>query len=324
MSERAAENLRQSIERDVRAAAAEHERYVSELDASAPRRRRLAAGAPGDEPPGLGVLGDRTLPSATRVEVIQRLSADLTRDGSSIELLLAIVQDTADAAGVRAAALTALGTAAFQVARFGEYQQAYEDALRTLLGDPEPALREAAAGVLALRHDPVVQQTLLDGLRGTGPLPVARERAIQLLAEDDHLDNLPWLDELYASDSEDVRQEAVRLMGSYPQAGDTLEGILRDKREAAEVRQQSAASLRGLEPARFEAVAKVVATDDGDDPDVRTAFLTTLTHLGTSAGVYGDDEFLRRLEDIGSDESVPQVAQGARDLIRRRPEPLDR
>lgn len=148
-----------------------------------------------------------------------------------------------------------------------------------------------------------------------GPLPVERGRAIQLLAEDDHLDNLPWLEELNKSDSEDARQEAVRLMGSYADAAETLEGVLRDKGETAQVRQQSAASLRNLAPERFEDVAKEIATDTADDPEVRTACLHTLQHLGDRGRVYGDAEFVGRLEDVGRDESAPQVAQGARNLI---------
>jgi hypothetical protein len=170
-----------------------------------------------------------------------------------------------------------------------------------------------------VQHDPEVQQTLLAGLRGEGVLPVSRESAIQLLAEDDHVDNLPWLRELYAGGSEDARQEAVRLMASYPAASETLDGILRDKGETAEVRQQSAASLRNLAPEQFEAAAKEIATDGTDDEDVRTAALHTLQHLGNTDRVSGDADFVRRLEDVGGDESAPQVARSARDLIDRMP-----
>ena len=158
------------------------------------------------------------------------------------------------------------------------------------------------------------------GLEGSGPLPVDREQAIQLLAEDDHLDNLPRLRELYEGGSDDARHEGVRLLGSYPAAGDTLEGVLRDKGETAEVRQQAAASLRNLAPERFEALAKAIATDSSEDPDVRRASLHTLQHLGDSERVHGDAEFVRRLEDVGGEESAPDVAQGARDFLERLPD----
>jgi hypothetical protein len=86
------------------------------------------------------------------------------------------------------------------------------------------------------------------------------------------------------------------------------------------VRQQAAASLRNLAPERFEALAKEIATDSSDDPDVRRACLHTLQHLGDSERVYGDAEFISRLETVGDDESAPDVAKGARDFIERLPD----
>ena len=163
---------------------------------------------------------------------------------------------------------------------FRPHEQAYQQALRNLVTDPEPRLRERAVAILAVRHDPEVQQLLLAGLQGKGTLPVERGRAIQLLAEDDHLDNLPWLRELYGSGSDEARQEAVRLMGSYPAAAETLESVLRNKDEAAEVRQQSAASLRNLAPARFETAARDIAGDETEHPDVRATSAQAVEHLG--------------------------------------------
>jgi HEAT repeat protein len=320
MSERAAENLKKEMEGELRGAEAERDRYLSELADTAstspgPSFAIEPVDANGDEEPAMTVLMDKTLPAATRVEVIERQAAGMTRSGAYIEALLEIVQDRDDAGTVREAALRALGSAAFQVVRFRPYEQAYEQALRNLVTDAEPRLREAAVGILAVQHDPEVQQILLAGLQGDAALPVDRERAIQLLAEDDHLDNLPWLHELYDSGSDDARQEAVRLMGSYAAASATLESVLRDKGETTEVRQQSAASLRNLAPDRFETVAKEIATDTSDDTEVRAASLNTLQHLGDTDRVYGDTDFIRRLEDVGGDESAPEVAQGARNLI---------
>jgi HEAT repeat protein len=265
------------------------------------------------------VLTDMSLPEETRVEVLRRLASSISRRDEYIQALLAIVRDRGDSPEVRETALRVLGSAAFQVDRFTPHQQAYEDALHDLVADPVPALREAAVGILAQRHDPVVQETLLQGLRGEGPLPVERARAILLLAEDDHLDNLPWLQELYGSGSEDAREQAVRFMGSYPAAQTTLEGILRDKRESTGVRQQSGAALRYLAPDRFEAIAKEISTDTTDDPEVRTASLRALQHLGDTARVYADTDFVNRVRDVSSDESAPQVAEVARDLLEQRP-----
>jgi hypothetical protein len=319
MSERAADNLKSEMERELRDAEAARDRFQAELADIASTSRHtggpaIAPDANSHEEPAMTVLRDKTLPAATRVEVIERLAASITRRDAYIEALLEIVQDGDDASKVRAAALNTLGSAAFQVARFRPHEQAYQQALRNLLTDADPGLRATAVGTLAVQHDPEVQQTLLAGLQGNGALPIDRERAIQLLADDDHLDNLPWLKELYEGGTDDARQAAVRLMGSYPAASETLESVLRNKGETTEVRQQSAASLRNLAPDRFEAVAKEIATDSTDDPEVRTASLSILQHLGDSEHVYGDVGFIRRLQDVASDETAPQVAQAARNL----------
>lgn len=323
MSDRAAERLKQEMERELRAAEGARERYLSELEDTASRSRAVnptLASDVGDEAgPAMIVLRDKTLPAATRVEVIERLAGSLTRHAEYVVALLSIAQDAEDDSEVRQAALDALGSAAFQVARFRPHEQAYKEALRTLVSDADPKLQATAVDILAVQHDPEVQQTLIAGLMGDSPLPVERERAIQLLAEDDHLDNLPRLRELYDGGSDDARQEAVRLMGSYADASETLERILLDKEETAEVRQQSAASLRNLAPEGFEAVAKEIAIDDTDDPDVRTACLTTLQHLAESESLYGDVDFIRRLQAIADDESAPQVAHSARKLLERLP-----
>jgi hypothetical protein len=326
VSEQAAERLEEELRREVREAKAAQSQYLSELRATAEASRAGRSSTESslrddDEDPAMTVLTDKSLPDEPRIEVLDRLEPSLSRRDEFIEALLAILKDRDDSPAVREAALQVLGSAAFQVVRFRPHRQAYDDALHDLVDDPVTALREAAVAILAQKHDPVVQETLLRGLRGDGPLPVERERAILLLAEDDHLDNLPWLQELYRSGSASAREQAVRFMGSYPAAQATLEGILRDQSEATSVRQQSGAALRNLAPDRFEEVAKEIATDTTDDPEVRTACLTALEHLGDTARVYADTGFVDRVQDLSSDESAPQVAQVARDFLEQRPNP---
>jgi HEAT repeat protein len=320
MAEEAAKQLKQELEAALDAREARQDEFLSELAATASASREASTEeVASDEEPLLTVLKDKTLPADTREDALQRMSARITRRDHYIEVLLEIVQDRDDDVTVRTVALQLLGSAAFQVARFAPHAQAYEQALRNLVSDEETSVREAAVETLAVRHDPEVQQVLLAGLAGDGPLPVSRERAILLLGEDDHLDNLPWLEELYASGSDDLRQEAVRLMSGYPAGRETLERVLRDKDEATQVRQQSAASLHNLAPERFEEVAKEVATDTSDYAEIRTVSLLTLRHLADSDRVLGDDDFVERLREVGSDDSESTVAEHARALIERSP-----
>ena len=323
MNESESERLAQQLRRELEEAEADRSRYLSRLvDVAAGGRGERSGPVPADvlESPAMLVLADRSQPDAERIELMRRLGASLSRDPGYIEALLTIVTDRDDSPDVRTAALRLLGSAAFQVVRFRPHRTAYLDALRELIDDPVPGLRHTAVSVLARENDDVVQQVLLDGLRGDRPLPVDRALAIELLAEDDHLDNLPRLQEFYRSDDEGDRVSEVRYMGSYPAAQDDLESVLRDKRESASVRQQSAASLRLLAPERFEAVAKEISVDTDDDPAVRAACLQTLNHLGDATTVYGDAEFVNRVAEVGRGDAAPEVAKAARDLVEQQPD----
>ena len=284
MGEEAVEQLKRELEAALDAREAKQDAFESELAATASASRAASGDeVEDDEEPLLTVLKDKTLPAETRIDAMWRMSARLTRRDHYIEPLLALVQDGDDDSAVRSTALQILASAAFQVARFAAHEQAYEQALRNLVSDEDDGVREAAVDTLAVRHDPEVQQILLAGLQGDGPLPVPKERAIVLLGEDDHLDNLPLLKELYAGGSDDMRQEAVRLMSAYPDARETLEGILRDQDEATQVRQQSAASLRNVAPDSFGDVAKEIEADSSDYEEIRTITRLSLEHLGDEA-----------------------------------------
>ena len=328
MSEQAAQNLKEEMEREMAEARQVQSRYQDQLESAANTSRanktpsRGAAAdeqAAGGEEAEMTVLTDKSAPEDLRIEVIHRYAAQMTRRDDYIQALLTIVQDTSDANWVRIESLDALDSAAIQVARFQPHLEAYNRAMRNLINDPVPEIRETVVTTLASQHDPEVQQVLQQGLQGNGPLPVERERAISLLAEDDHLDNMPLLQELLGSADASTRQEAVRLMGSYTQAQDTLERVMLDKNESPDVREQSSASLRNLAPERFEYVAKEIATDTSEDPEMRAHCLQALQHLGSTENVYQDTAFQEKVDAVSSDESAPDVAQVARNMIEQRP-----
>jgi hypothetical protein len=166
VSEPAAEDLAQQMTQQLRQAQEAHARYLSELEqtAASSRARRAGAGAggtedlraaapeegvtPGDDP-AMIVLTDAALPTESRVAVLRRLAASLSRRPEYVQALLGIVRDRDDNPAVRVEALRVLGSAAFQVARFAPYRQDYQDALHDLIDDPVPALREQAVTVLA-------------------------------------------------------------------------------------------------------------------------------------------------------------------------------
>ncbi|TCK22797.1 HEAT repeat domain-containing protein [Pseudonocardia endophytica] len=302
--------LRSEIDR----VAADYDAYVAELtsDQGATTDDHIAAAA--------AALTDTDLPADRRTEVLRRSRPVLVSTGRGIECLLQVVGERANASSLRLDALAALRAAAFFVDTFEPYLTAYRDVLRDLLTDDDADLRRRAVSTLANEHDPVLQEMLADGLDGNGDLPVDRPTAIRALAEDDHLDNLPRLRELLASDSPDERQEAIRYLGSYPDARDEVEAALRNQDEYRAVRQQSAASLRALDPDRFQEVAKEIAVDSGDYDDVRTVSLSALQHLGDTEAVYQDGAFLDRVREIRDDASAPHAAAAAQEMLDRGPD----
>ncbi len=308
------EELVRAARRETEQAQAEHATYLAGLTGDAERA------GDGDVPAAARArLADRSAPADRRTEVLTRLGAQVVRSPGGVDTLLAIADNRADDPAVRRAVVGWLGVAAFEVARFTPHRTAYVDVLRRMIADPVAELRDAAVTTLAAEHDEVVQQALTDGLDGPGPLPVERNRAIELLAEDDHLDTLPWLRELYTSAEEGDRATAVRFMGVHPAAEDDVARILRDRTETTAVRQQGAAALRALAPERFDALAKEIVLDTDDDPDLRADCLQSLRGTGGDA-VYGDPAFLDGVRAVSEESGDSDVASLARRTLDDAPE----
>jgi hypothetical protein len=265
------------------------------------------------------VLADRAEPAERRLEVLRRIGGAIVRLPGGVDTLLEIAAEPDDDPAVRRAATSLLGVAAFEVVRFRPHRTAYVDLLRSLINDPVPELRDTAVSTLAAEQDEVVQQVLVDGLRGRGPLPVGRNRAIELLAEDDHLDTLPWLRQLYASTEEGDRAAAVRFMGAHPAAVDEVTQILQDRTETATVRRQGAAALRNIAPERFDAVAKEIVVDPSDDPAVRAGCLNSLRLPDDGAAVYNDPDFLDRIRTVAEESADNDVASLAQEILDNAP-----
>ena len=67
-------------------------------------------------------------------------------------------------------------------------------------------------------------------------------------------------------------------------------------------------------------MAKDIVVDATDDAELRPACLNTLHQLGDTDRVYGDTDFVNRVQEVGDDESAPHVARIARALLDERPD----
>jgi hypothetical protein len=238
------------------------------------------------------VVADRAEPPERRLEVLSRSGGSIVGLPGGIDTLLEIAAEPHDDPAVRRAATGLLGVAAAETDRFRPHRTAYVDLLRSLISDPVPELRHTAVTTLAAQQDEVVQQVLLDGLQGRGPLPVGRHRALELLA-----------------------QQAGAQEGNHATAEDGFARILQDRTATVTARLQGATELRTLAPARFAAAAKEIALDPDDDPDVRAGCLNSLRAATDGSAVHGDPDFLEGLRTVAEEATGTELAVLARETL---------
>src|SRR5262249_36220343 len=148
-----------------------------------------------------------------------------------------------------------------------------------------PKLRAAALEVLALEKDDFARQTLVNGLDDPGQAIVPVEKAVQLLANDDHGVAIPHARKILAGTfSNDAKEEALRVLSTDPNAGNLLAGILADQSQPTQLRSISAFSLREVDPKRFENVARGIVLNAQEDEAVRANCLGALLHLQGYSG----------------------------------------
>lgn len=240
------------------------------------------------------------------IQEVVTLTAGARNDPAKIEQLLAIVADTGRDSKVRQAAFKGLQQLSFSSALFRRMNAQFIAALRTLMDDPDPVLRELAVERLAQEKDPLVQQRLLDGLERREEPLVDDVEAIQLLGYDIHGAFFPVMRRL-AKESPDaaVRTEAVNVLAADTASADLLLEIFGDKNEHDDVRRASASALMSVDRNRFEPRAKEAVLDDSDTEAVRASSLSALTHSPNREGVASDSEFVARLENVAPSAPAP-------------------
>jgi hypothetical protein len=256
------------------------------------------------------LIRDPEAEPALRASALRSIGRDMGDREESIDELIDLLQDRAQPGEVRLAALRALQVLAFTSPLFLSKRPEFLAALRAIVEDPEPAVREAGIELLAFEKDEYVQRRLHEGLDDPSRALVSPEKAIQLLGQDAHAELYPRLREVIQSPpSPAAREEAVRLLAGDPESRELLVGLVRDKGEDLKIRTLGAAALQSVDPVAFSEQAKQIVLDEAENEDLRLTGLTGLTHAVDQPSLLPDREFIEGLERLRSGSASDRLRE---------------
>lgn len=253
-----------------------------------------------------------------RVAAFAGVSRAICDDKEKLDDVINVLKDTQSPQAVRLAALRALQSASFSVVKFTPCRPEYLAALRSLIDDPDPEVRQRVLGILAREQDGYTQQRLLEGLQHPDKALVPPEKALQLLSYDIHADAYPVAREIVSKPPNPAaKREALRLLAADAASAPKFEEILRDKNEPLEIRQLSASALHSLAPKKMQAYARDIILDDSESDELKTSSLTALTNFGDEAAVSEDNALQETVDTLKDKTSSPDLKNSADNFLKK-------
>ncbi|MCA1646858.1 MAG: sister chromatid cohesion protein PDS5 [Chloroflexi bacterium] len=278
----------------------------------------IAPGAADELSAAAAVMRDKARPQELRLAAMTVISTAVGAHPELLDGVLAVLQDQTEPEEVRLAALGIVQQSSFQVVSFAASRPDYLAALRTLVDDPHADLRRRAMGILAREKDEYVQRRLIEGLQSPSKALVAPDKAIQFLGYDLHAEYVPLLRQLIAQPpSRAAKREAVRLLSADPSSADLLAQLLGDKKESRDIRNLSAIALQSIAPEEFHQQARSIVLDEDEDDHLRISVVTALTHFADPDSLRQDTDFTRRMEQVRTQSTSPQLRRAAQAYITR-------
>ena len=258
--------------------------------------------------------------SPRRVAALQEVPLAVCENDENLNSLLNIIRDRKEPIKVRLAALQSIQAASFSVIAFESCRPDYLAALREVVDDPDPELRQRVLGILARENDSYTQQRLLDGLQNPEKALVPPEKALQLLSYDIHTESYSVARDIVDNPpNPDAKREALRILAADPNSAPVFEKLLTDKDESREVRQISAAALQATKPRRFQERARQLLLDKDEYDDIQATALTALTQFGDQKEVGQDQELMKQVDKLGKGKSAKVKKTARRFLMRYKP-----
>jgi HEAT repeat protein len=228
-----------------------------------------------------------------------------------------IMCDKGASVPLRKEALRALQSASFGHPDFESVRGDYITGLRGVAEDAEPELRQVALETLSQEQDPYAEKKLADGLRDEKKALVPPEDALHYLSYNVHAGVQSLARNVFKESKDDkVRQQALRVMSSDPEATKMIEKTLNDKNESSTLRQTSAAALNALDPKALQKWAHKAAMDKNEKKEMVSTCLTALNQFGDKAAIAKDTALRKRIGQM-SKKATPQVKQLARSVSQK-------
>jgi hypothetical protein len=266
----------------------------------------------------LSVATDRNKGASERVAALAEAPLAICENEKNLQDALNLLLDRTQPLEVRLATLQTVQAASFSVAEFEPRRSEYIAALRKAVQDPEPELRQRVLGILAREKDSFAQKKLLEGLKNPGKALVPAEKALQLLSYDIHADAYPIAREIVNKSQNGVaKREALRLLAADAGSAPMFEKILRDKGEAAEYRQISAAALQGIQPEKLQSHAREILLDASDAEEVQATSLAALTEFGESKALAEDKPLMDRVTRLSGRQAGDSMTQCANRFLEK-------
>jgi HEAT repeat protein len=193
-----------------------------------------------------------------------------------------------------------------RVARFDPEARA---AMRKLLRDPSPRVREQAAQVLGNLRDTAAAPELLELL--ADPEAAVRRRAVQGLTSMEARDAAPVLAERLASDQDDRVREAAALGLGKLKSNQAAESLLKGLKDQSEAVRAAAITSLGEVGAR-EAAPDLRAIYDQDPGPYRMRLVIALKALGDVEPLQREVQRLAQVAE--KDAAVANRRQAIREL----------
>lgn len=223
------------------------------------------------------IAADREQPAELRAALIGQLAPRSARRAKTLKFLIERLGDEGEPAPVRAAAVSALKSAAFQAQGLANQRAAYIEALRSAADSDDRTLRERALGVLAREKDAPTLRRIEQSLRGQSDALVSPEKALQLLSYDPKRNVGDLLRDIVRNPPSDgARHQALRNLASDSSSKSLFTRLVRDKKEEREARLIAISALHTIDPDGIEELASEIASDQHEDEEIRGACLVAV------------------------------------------------
>jgi hypothetical protein len=254
--------------------------------------------------------------ASQRIHALSRMGGDFCEDTEKLQGVLNTIKDTTAPLPVRMTALQTMLSASFSAPNFNACRPDFLATLRSVAADKNIEIRERVLGILSREHDGYAQQVLMQGLQDPAKALLPPEKALQLLSYDIHADAYPLARKIVQNPpNEAAKREALRLLAADAASAPMFEKLLKNKKEAVDVRQLSAAALNSLAPEKLQQHARKIVLDKSEGDQLRATSLTAITHFADETATAKDNALYKGVDKLKTGASSPALKRVSKQFL---------